>query len=79
MKKILMLALAYFSCTVDAGFASGQEMLQYHAAFGAWGVAGAAVTMIVMPLTAMIESLPRSRPNGLQDSWTTPSCSRSFA
>lgn len=29
-------------------------MLQYYAAFGTWGVAGAAVTMIVMPLTAMI-------------------------
>lgn len=49
-----MLALAYFSRTVGAGFASGQEMLQYYAAFGAWGIAGAAVTMIVMPLTAMI-------------------------
>ncbi len=49
-----MLGLAYFSCVVGAGFASGQEMLQYYAAFGGWGIAGAAVTLVIMPLTAMI-------------------------
>lgn len=54
MKKIIMLGLAYFSCVVGAGFASGQEMLQYYAAFGGWGIAGAAITLVIMPLTAMI-------------------------
>lgn len=46
--------MAYFSCTVGAGFASGQEMLQYYAAFGWWGVPGAIIAMILMPLAAMI-------------------------
>ena len=36
MKKAVILGMAYFSCTVGAGFASGQEMLQYYAAFGGW-------------------------------------------
>ncbi|WP_070769572.1 hypothetical protein [Corynebacterium sp. HMSC04H06] len=46
--------MAYFSCTVGAGFASGQEMLQYYAAFGWWGVIGAVIALVLMPLAAMI-------------------------
>lgn len=49
-----MLGMAYFSCTVGAGFASGQEMLQYYAAFGWWGVIGAIIALVLMPLAAMI-------------------------
>ena len=54
MKKAVILGMAYFSCTVGAGFASGQEMLQYYAAFGGWGIIGAAIALILMPLIAMI-------------------------
>ncbi|WJY89369.1 hypothetical protein CCONF_04090 [Corynebacterium confusum] len=54
MKKALMLGMAYFNCTVGAGFASGQEMLQYYADFGWWGVIGAIIALVLMPLAAMI-------------------------
>lgn len=54
MKKAVILGMAYFSCTVGAGFASGQEMLQYYAAFGGWGILGAIIALALMPLIAMI-------------------------
>lgn len=54
MKKVVILGIAYFSCTVGAGFASGQEMLQYYAAFGGWGIAGTVIALVLMPLIAMI-------------------------
>ena len=49
-----MLGMAYFSCTVGADVASGQEMLQYYAAFGWWGVIGDIIALVLMPLAAMI-------------------------
>lgn len=49
-----MIALAYFGVTVGAGFASGQEMLQYYVSYGWWGIAGGAVALLLMPLTAMV-------------------------
>ncbi|WP_144932197.1 YkvI family membrane protein [Kocuria marina] len=52
-RRVVMIALAYFGVTVGAGFASGQEMLQYYVSYGWWGIAGAAVNLLVMPLTAM--------------------------
>ncbi|MCG7444843.1 hypothetical protein [Corynebacterium sp. ACRPO] len=54
MKKVFLLALAYFSSVVGAGFASGQELLQYFTAFGIWGIVGAVVGLILAPLTIMI-------------------------
>ncbi|AQS74100.1 YkvI family membrane protein [Corynebacterium ammoniagenes] len=54
MKKAVILGMAYFSCTVGAGFASGQEMLQYYAAFGGWGIIGAVIALVLMPLIALI-------------------------
>ena len=54
MKKVFLLALAYFSSVVGAGFASGQELLQYFTAFGIWGIVGALVGLILAPLTIMI-------------------------
>ena len=53
LKRILMIGLAYFGVTVGAGFASGQEMLQFYVSYGWWGLAGAAVNLLIMPLTAM--------------------------
>lgn len=46
--------MAYFGVTVGAGFASGQEMLQYYASYGFWGIAGGAVALVVMPLAALV-------------------------
>src|SRR5699024_11300327 len=54
MKKAVILGMAYFSRTVGAGSASGQEMLQYYAAFGGWGILGAIIALALMPLIAMI-------------------------
>lgn len=48
-----MIALAYFGVTVGAGFASGQEILQYYVAYGWWGIIGAGIALVVIPLTAM--------------------------
>ncbi|WP_018297503.1 YkvI family membrane protein [Corynebacterium lubricantis] len=54
MKRAFAIAMAYFGVTVGAGFASGQEMLQYYVAHGWWGILGAIVVLLIMPLTAMI-------------------------
>jgi uncharacterized membrane protein YkvI len=48
-----MIGLAYFGVTVGAGFGSGQEILQYYVSYGWWGLAGGAVNLLIMPLTAM--------------------------
>lgn len=53
LKKVLIIGLAYFGVTVGAGFASGQEMLQFYVSYGWWGLAGAGVNLLIMPLTAM--------------------------
>ena len=53
-EKGFLLALAYFSSVVGAGFASGQELLQYFTAFGIWGIVGAGVGLTLAPLTIMI-------------------------
>lgn len=53
LRKILIIGLAYFGVTVGAGFGSGQEILQYYVSYGWWGLAGAAVNLLIMPLTAM--------------------------
>ena len=43
MGKTLKVALALVGLTVGAGFASGQEVIQYFLSFGYWGILGAAV------------------------------------
>ena len=43
MTKTLRVALALVGLTVGAGFASGQEVIQYFLSFGYWGIVGAAV------------------------------------
>ncbi|AQQ15091.1 hypothetical protein CGLAU_05600 [Corynebacterium glaucum] len=48
MSKTLKVALALVGLTVGAGFASGQEILQYFLAFGYWGVIGAAVAGLII-------------------------------
>lgn len=51
-RKILVIALAYFGATVGAGFASGQEVLQYFVAYGWWGVGGALIASLLIPVSA---------------------------
>lgn len=53
-RQILVIAMAYFGVTVGAGFASGQEVLQYYVSYGIWGIAGGVLVLVVMPLAAMI-------------------------
>ena len=48
MKKTLKVAMALVGLTVGAGFASGQEVLQYFLSYGYWGIAGAAVAGITI-------------------------------
>mgnify|MGYP006913876147 FL=1 len=43
MGKTFKVALALVGLTVGAGFASGQEVIQYFLSFGYWGIVGAAV------------------------------------
>ncbi len=47
MKKSLKIASAFIGIVVGAGFASGQEILQYYTSFGYWGLAGVAAATIL--------------------------------
>lgn len=44
----MAIAMAVVGLIVGAGFASGQEMMQYFVAFGRWGIAGAVLAGVVM-------------------------------
>lgn len=46
--KTLRVALAFVGLLVGAGFATGQEVIQYFISFGAWGLAGAVVSGLLM-------------------------------
>lgn len=48
MSKTLKVALALVGLTVGAGFASGQEVIQYFLSFGYWGIVGAAIAGITI-------------------------------
>lgn len=52
--QILKIAMAFVGIIVGAGFASGQEVLQYFVAFGVSGLWGALLSGVVMTLMAMI-------------------------
>ena len=47
-KKTLQVALAFIGLMVGAGFATGQEVIQYFVSFGLWGLAGAVMAGILM-------------------------------
>ncbi|MDO4911169.1 MAG: hypothetical protein Q3972_05445 [Corynebacterium sp.] len=53
LKQSISLALAIVGLIVGAGFASGQEILQYFVAFGQIGIWGAVVTGIIMSVAVM--------------------------
>ncbi|MCQ4618190.1 hypothetical protein KBX10_03750 [Corynebacterium sp. CCUG 59401] len=48
MQKSFKMALALVGLTVGAGFASGQEVIQYFLSFGYWGIVGAAVAGVTI-------------------------------
>ncbi|RNF39568.1 hypothetical protein [Planococcus salinus] len=43
MKKSFQIGAAFIGVIVGAGFASGQEVLQFFTSFGAWGIIGAVI------------------------------------
>ena len=49
LKKSIAIGMAFIGVVVGAGFASGQEAVQYFVAFGNWGLVGAVVGA-VLPL-----------------------------
>lgn len=51
MKDILRISLAYVGVTVGAGFASGQEILQYFIAFGPMSLWGILIAAIILAIT----------------------------
>lgn len=54
VKKVLRVAFAFVGVIVGAGFATGQEVMQYFVAFGAAGIWGAVLSAVIMSLLAMI-------------------------
>lgn len=48
------LALSFVGLLVGAGFATGQEVIQYFISFGAWGIAGAILAGVVMALAGAV-------------------------
>ena len=53
MKKSLQIGGAFVGLIVGAGFASGQEIMQYFTSFGIWGIAGGIVATIAFALLGM--------------------------
>ncbi|MBF0753784.1 hypothetical protein E4T89_05810 [Jeotgalicoccus nanhaiensis] len=47
MKKSFQIGSAFVGLIVGAGFASGQEVMQYFTSFGIWGTAGGIVTTLL--------------------------------
>lgn len=50
MKDTLRIAGVYVGTIIGAGFASGQEILQFYTGYGWWGILGTIVTLILYPL-----------------------------
>ncbi|WGH08512.1 YkvI family membrane protein [Rothia kristinae] len=48
VKRTARIALSFVGLLVGAGFATGQEVIQYFISFGSWGIAGAVLAGIVM-------------------------------
>ena len=53
MKKSLQIGGAFVGLIVGAGFASGQEIMQYFTGFGIWGIAGSVVATIAFAFLGM--------------------------
>lgn len=53
-KNILAMAMSFVGLLVGAGFATGQEVVQYFTAFGSWGIAGIIVAAAIMTLAGTV-------------------------
>ena len=53
MKKSLQIGGAFVGLIVGAGFASGQEIMQYFTSFGVWGIAGAVIASLAFTFLGM--------------------------
>lgn len=53
MKKSLQIGGAFVGLIVGAGFASGQEIMQYFTSFGVWGIAGGLIATIAFAFLGM--------------------------
>lgn len=49
-KSILTLASVYIGTVIGAGFASGQEILQFFGIYGIWGIMGVVVSTILLAI-----------------------------
>ena len=54
MKRIILIASAFIGVIVGAGFASGQEVLQYFTSFGIMGTFGAIITTALFAYIGMM-------------------------
>lgn len=54
MRTVLMTAQAFVGLVVGAGFATGQEVLQYFISFGAIGIVGAVLSGVVMAVSGTL-------------------------
>ncbi|MEJ5919522.1 MULTISPECIES: YkvI family membrane protein [unclassified Corynebacterium] len=54
LTRIVSIALAFVGLIVGAGFASGQEVMQYFVAFGMEGVWGAIASCIIMTVSGLV-------------------------
>lgn len=54
MKKIYQIGAAFIGVIVGAGFASGQEVLQFFTSFGVWGMVGGVVAMGLFAFLGMV-------------------------
>ena len=50
LKDTLRVAGVYIGTIIGAGYASGQEILQFFTGYGWWGIIGTLVTMVMYPL-----------------------------
>lgn len=50
MKTVLRVAGVFVGTVIGAGYASGQEILQFFVSHGLWGIAGTVVTILILPL-----------------------------
>ena len=54
MKEILKIGSAFIGVVVGAGFASGQEILQYFTSFGLWGIIGVLISTAFFAYVGMV-------------------------
>lgn len=52
--NILRMVMAFMGVFTGAGFASGQEIMQYFTSFGYWGIAGAVLATLVFGFIGML-------------------------